>query len=72
MTTNSKNHHRTWKWRSMVSLYLLIAGIALFISGVVLYIAPSGRVANFMDWHFVGLDKGQWGMAALWHGDGLG
>ena len=56
--TNKKRH--TWKWRSMVSFYLLFVGIVLLVSGVVLYAAPPGRVAHTTSWHLLGLDKEQW------------
>ncbi len=53
------NKKQTWKWRSMVSFFLLFAGVVLFVSGVVLFIAPPGRIAN-AGWSLLGLDKGQW------------
>jgi len=51
---------RAWKWRSLVSFYLLFGGIVLLVSGVVLFIAPVGRVAHSTDWRLLGLEKGQW------------
>ncbi len=50
----------SWKWRSFVSYFLLFAGAILVVSGVVLYIAPSGRVAHSTDWHLLWLDKAAW------------
>ena len=29
-------------------------------TGVILYIAPHGRIAKWIDWHFLGLDKTQY------------
>ena len=57
--TVTKPRH-TWKWRSMVSFFLLFASLAMLVSGIVLYVAPIGRVAHSADWHLLGLDKGQW------------
>lgn len=59
MTTDNKPH-RTWKWRSLVSFYLLFAGVAMLISGLVLYVAPQGRVAHSTGWQLLGLGKEQW------------
>jgi len=51
---------RSWNWRSLVSFYLLFASIVLLISGVALFVAPSGRAARTLDWSLLGLDKEQW------------
>ena len=51
---------KTWKWRSLISFFLLFAAIAVLVSGIVLFIAPIGRVAHSTNWHLLGLDKGQW------------
>ena len=51
---------RAWKWRSFVSYFLLFSGIVLIVSGVVLYVAPSGRVAHSTDWHLLWMDKAAW------------
>lgn len=47
--------------RKIVSLTLVIAGFIEFVTSVVLYIMPSGRVAYWTDYHFLGLSKTQWG-----------
>ncbi len=51
---------RSWKWHSLVSYFLLFSGIILTVSGIALYVAPPGRIANFTDWRLLALDKGQW------------
>jgi len=61
MTVNQSNS--TWKWRSLVSFYLVFAGIVVLVSGLVLYVAPPGRVGNITSWHLLGLDKQQWAAA---------
>ena len=35
--------------------------ILLLVTGIMLYIVPAGRVAYWVDWTFLGLDKTQWG-----------
>lgn len=49
-----------FQWRAYVSLLLLLAGVLLAVSGVVLYVAPSGRIAKTVEWRMLGFDKGQW------------
>ncbi|OGR41248.1 MAG: hypothetical protein A2X35_07590 [Elusimicrobia bacterium GWA2_61_42] len=64
--------------RAFVSLSLLFWTAALLMNGVVLYIAPPGRDAHWVNWTFWGLSKDQWGalhtiggflfvVFALWH-----
>jgi hypothetical protein len=52
---------RTLRWRRVISLSLLLLGMALACTGVMLYLAPSGRIAYWTDWHLLGLDKDQLG-----------
>ncbi|MCD4748441.1 MAG: DUF4405 domain-containing protein [Thermoanaerobaculales bacterium] len=49
-----------FNFRSLISLTLLWMFLALLVSGVVLYIAPSGRIAHWTDWALLGLTKEQW------------
>ncbi len=46
--------------RAFISIYLVASGLVLALTGVVCYIKPSGRVASWIDWSFLGLDKGAW------------
>jgi len=46
--------------RSCTSLLLTLSFVFMSISGIVLYIVPPGRVANWTNWTFVGLTKAQW------------
>ena len=63
MEMTDKKPRYTWKWRSLVSFYLLFAGIVVLVSGVVLYVSPPGRVGQITGWHLLGLDKEQWSAA---------
>ncbi|ADR35551.1 hypothetical protein Ocepr_0087 [Oceanithermus profundus DSM 14977] len=51
---------RAFQWRAWVTLVLLGAATWLAVSGVVLYLAPSGRVAKTVDWRLLWLAKEQW------------
>jgi len=46
--------------RKLVSVMLFYNLIAMFISGIVLYIMPHGRVAYWTGWTFLGLSKDDW------------
>jgi hypothetical protein len=47
--------------RRITSLTAVLSFIVLFITIVVLYIVPQGRVAYWADWRLWGLTKEQWG-----------
>jgi hypothetical protein len=47
--------------RRITSLTALLSFILLFITIIVLYIVPQGRVAYWADWRLWGLTKSQWG-----------
>jgi len=47
-------------WRSFVSFGLFLSFLVMTLSGVILYIAPPGRVANWSNWELWGLTKAGW------------
>ena len=47
-------------WKSFVSFSLGWSFLIIFISGIVLYIAPPGRVANWTQWTLFGFTKVGW------------
>jgi hypothetical protein len=46
--------------RGFTSLLLTLAFLALSFSGVILYLTPRGRVANWTGWTMLGLEKQDW------------
>lgn len=48
------------KWRAFTSFLVLFSFVVLAFSGIILYIFPYRRVAYWMDFHLLGLDKDQW------------
>lgn len=47
-------------WRSYVSFGLFLSFLVITISGIVLYVAPPGRIARWTSWQMFWLDRGQW------------
>ncbi|MEI8186349.1 MAG: DUF4405 domain-containing protein [Chlorobiaceae bacterium] len=51
---------KSFSWRVFISFGLFIALLVMLVSGVILYISPPGRVANWTDWRMIGLTKRGW------------
>lgn len=49
-----------FSWRAFVSLYITWSSIILLVSGIILYIAPAGRIAKWTHISLLGLEKEQW------------
>jgi hypothetical protein len=47
-------------YRSFTSYLLTWCFLVLLVSGVILFLAPPGRIANWTDWTLGGLTKNQW------------
>jgi hypothetical protein len=46
--------------KGFTSLLLTLSFVALSLSGVILYVTPRGRVANWSGWTLLGLEKDEW------------
>ncbi len=55
-----QSSNKAYHLRSMISFALFLFFVMLLVTGVVLYISPRGRVANWVQWTFWGLTKDQW------------
>ncbi|MEI7934686.1 MAG: DUF4405 domain-containing protein [Chlorobiaceae bacterium] len=51
---------KLFSWRVFISFGLFIALVMMLVSGVILYLSPPGRVANWTDWRMIGLTKRGW------------
>ncbi|MDR3424961.1 MAG: DUF4405 domain-containing protein [Alphaproteobacteria bacterium] len=51
---------RAFQGRALTALMMALGFLVMAISGVVLFLAPNGRMARQMDWHLLGLDRGEW------------
>lgn len=52
---------KKFSWRGWTTFVTAISFIVDLISGIILYIAPPGRVANWTNWKVWGLSKDEWG-----------
>jgi hypothetical protein len=59
---------RNWHGRAFASLCSLVSFILLCLTGIILYIEPHGRVAYWIKWHFLSLQKDQWGNIHIYSG----
>ena len=46
--------------KKITSLSLAFSFLIMGYTGIVLFIAPHGRISRWLDWHFLGLDKVQY------------
>jgi hypothetical protein len=54
------NEKKAFKLRGMTTFVVTISFIVDTVSGVILYVAPPGRIAHWTDWTWWGLDKEEW------------
>lgn len=57
-----------FQWRALVSVVVMLSFLMMLVSGVGLWVAPPGRIANWTDWTIFGLRKGEWADLHLWFG----
>ena len=51
---------KEFKWRSFVSFGMFFSFLIMVITGLILYIAPPGRVFRWTNWRFLWIDLDQW------------
>ena len=49
-----------FSYRVLTSFFVTFDFLILLVTGVVLYVVPHGRVANWINWELMGLSKDQW------------
>ncbi|HUX57822.1 MAG TPA: DUF4405 domain-containing protein [Bacteroidales bacterium] len=49
-----------FSWRAFISFGLLYSFIIIFITGVILYLSPAGRIAHWVNWKLFGFSKEEW------------
>ena len=56
-----KEKRKGFSWRGWTTFVVTISFVVDTVSGIILYIAPPGRIANWTNWRIWGLDKEDWG-----------
>jgi len=51
---------KNFVWRKYISVGLALSFLMIVLSGFILYIAPPGRVARWIQWMALGLNREQW------------
>ncbi|MDJ0806063.1 MAG: DUF4405 domain-containing protein [Gammaproteobacteria bacterium] len=54
--------------RSLTAFLVVWSFLILTVTGIVLYIVPQGRIAHWIRWSLLGLDKMQWGAVHMMFG----
>ena len=52
---------KAFNLRSFTSFMVTVAFLVATVTGIVLFIVPQGRIANWVNWELVGLSKDAWG-----------
>lgn len=47
--------------RKVTSLIMLLSFFVMSLSGIILFIAPEGRISNWANWNVFGITRSQWG-----------
>jgi len=53
-------------WRALTSVLIAASFVILVFSGIVLFVSPPGRVANWTDWSIFQLTKKDWAAVHIW------
>lgn len=56
----SNDTKRRFNWRSFISVLTALSFIGMTFTGVILFVVPPGRVANWTGWTLIGLTKHEW------------
>jgi len=54
------NTNRKFSWRAFASVLTGVSFLGMAFTGVILFVVPPGRIANWTGWTILGLTKHQW------------
>ena len=57
-----------FQWRALTSVLMTLGFTMMALSGMMLFLSPPGRVANWTNWTLLGLRKSDWGALHIWFG----
>jgi hypothetical protein len=58
--TIPRSERKPFHGRAFVTFYVILSFLVLTVTGIVLFITPPGRIANWSDWRLLGFSKSQW------------
>jgi len=64
----AENAKKKFRWRAFASVTTALSFLAVSVTGLVLFVTPTGRVAHWVGWKMLGLKKDQWGGLHIWFG----
>lgn len=56
----SVNTYKQFSWRAFFSVLMALSFIGMTFTGVILFVVPPGRIANWTGWTLLALTKHQW------------
>jgi hypothetical protein len=56
----SNDTKKQFNWRSFISVLTALSFIGMAFTGVILFVVPPGRIANWTGWTLIGLTKNEW------------
>ena len=63
-----KEKNKKFKWRAFISVLTTVFFVLMVFTGLILFVTPPGRVANWTGWRLIALTKHQWGGLHIWFG----
>jgi len=62
MTTSTEVpvKRKLFAWRALTSVLIAASFLILVFSGIMLFVSPPGRIANWTNWNILGLRKQEW------------
>jgi len=61
-----KKTNKEFSWRAFASVLATVSFIAMTFTGIILFVVPPGRVANWTGWTLMALTKHQWVALHVW------
>jgi len=61
-----KKMKKEFSWRAFASVLTTVSFVAMTFTGVILFVVPPGRVANWTGWTLMALTKHQWVALHVW------
>jgi uncharacterized membrane protein YgcG len=62
----SQDKRGGFSWRAFISLTTALSFVGMCVTGVILFVVPPGRVANWTGWTLLALSKDQWQGLHIW------